>query len=446
MRVRTTCAATLVVAVILAAAGVAFVLVQRHQLESALEGVAAQQAADSATQIAQMGGVSSVDLSGSGSGEQALVQVVTPDGRVLASSPSVEGEPPVVDDRPAPGAVTATRVESLVIGENEPYVIVSRGVSVDGKDLIVIAAQSLETAERATSVVIGLLAIGCPVLLLLVATIAYWLTGRALAPVEAIQRRVAAISASDLDARVPVPDSEDEIRALATTMNSMLSRLQSAGEAQRRFVADASHEFRSPLTSIRAAHEIARLHPESVDWSLTSTDVLAELDRLDRLVADLLLLARIDEHGLVMRWEDVDLDDLLLDEAERLRRQMGVEVDIRASPVRVTGDRHHLLRALRNLTDNAARHADKQIRLELVTSPETVDIHVADDGPGISGEDRERVFERFVRLDPSRERSGGGAGLGLAIARDIARAHGGDLTVCTSAGGAELLLSLPARA
>lgn len=206
MRVRTTFAATLVVAVILAAAGVAFVLIQRHQLESALEGVAAQQAADSATQIAQMGGVSSVDLSGSGSGEQALVQVVTRDGRVLASSPSVEGEPPVVDDRPAPGTVTATRVESLVIGENEPYVIVARGVSADGKDLIVIAAQSLETAERATSVVIGLLAIGCPVLLLLVATIAYWLTGRALAPVEAIQRRVAAISASDLDARVPVPD------------------------------------------------------------------------------------------------------------------------------------------------------------------------------------------------------------------------------------------------
>jgi signal transduction histidine kinase len=295
--------------------------------------------------------------------------------------------------------------------------------------------------------VIGLLAIGCPVLLLLVATIAYWLTGRALAPVEAIQRRVAAISASDLDARVPVPDSEDEIRALATTMNSMLSRLQSAGEARRRFVADASHEFRSPLTSIRAAHEIARLHPQSVDWSLTSTDVLAELDRLDRLVADLLLLARIDEHGLVMQWEDVDLDDILLDEAERLRRQMGVAVDIRASPaVRVTGDRHHLIRALRNLTENAVRHAHKQIRLELVTSPETVDIHVADDGPGISGEDRERVFERFVRLDLSRERSGGGAGLGLAIARDIARAHGGDLRVCTSDGGAELLLSLPAPA
>ncbi len=445
VRARTTMAATLVVAVILAAAGVAFVAIQQHQLRSALEGIAAQQAADSATQISRTG-VTSIDLSGSGRGEQALVQIVTVDGRVLMSSPSVEGEPPVVDVRPAPGAVTALTVDALAIGENEAYVIVARGVRSEGRDLVVIAAQSLETAERATAVVIGLLSIGYPVLLLLVAAIAYWLTGRALAPVEAIQRRVAVISATDLHARVPVPDSEDEISALATTMNAMLVRLQTAGDAQRRFVADASHELRSPLTSIRASHEIARAHADEADWSIISTDVLAELDRLDRLVADLLLLAHVDEHGLIVQCHDVDLDDLLLDEAQRLRRHTELEINLRATPVRVTGDRHHLGRCLRNLTENAARHAQASITLELSSSSVTVSVHVSDDGPGIPHADGERVFKRFVRLDPSRDRTGGGAGLGLAIARDIARAHGGDVTVCPSDTGAHLTLLLPRQA
>ena len=442
VRVRTTLAATGVVAVILAVAGVAFVVIQQHQLRSALEGIAAQQAADSATQITQTG-VSSVDLSGSGSGEQALVQVITRDGSVVASSPSVEGEPPVVDDRPAPGSVTSTTVESLAIGENESFVIVARGVTAEGNDLVVIAAQSLETAERATSVVIGLLAVGCPILLLVVAAIAYWLTGRALAPVEAIQRRVAVISATDLDARVPVPDSDDEIRALATTMNAMLSRLQTAGDAQRRFVADASHELRSPLTSIRVAHEIARAHAEGADWAAIGTDVLAELDRLDRLVSDLLLLARVDEHGPLLQCHDVDLDDLLLTEAQRLRRHTSLRIELTAAPARVIGDRYHLERALRNLTENAARHARSSIALELDVSPGMVTIHVSDDGPGIAPSDGERAFERFVRLDPSRDRTGGGAGLGLAIARDIARAHQGDLNVSASDTGAHLVMSLP---
>lgn len=435
-------AATLVVAVILALAGVAFVVVQRHQLESALEGIAAQQAAGSVTQIARTG-VSSVELTGTGSGERALVQVVTSDGRVLGSSPSVEGEAPVIADRPAPGVVTATKVPSLAIGENEPYVVVAHGVRSDGGDLVVIAAQSLETAARATSVLVGLLAIGYPVLLLLVATIAYWLTGRALAPVEAIQRRVAVISATDLSARVPVPESEDEIKALAATMNAMLARLQTAGEAQRRFVADASHELRSPLTSIRAAHEIAGAHAEETDWSLTSSDVLAELDRLDRLVADLLLLARVDEHGLLVQALDVDVDDLVLDEAQRLRRQTSLEIALDAAPARVVGDRDHLARALRNLTENAARHARTSVTLKLSVSAETVAIDVWDDGPGIPADDRERVFERFVRLDPSRDRTGGGAGLGLAISRDIARAHHGELAVCTGDTGAHLKMTLP---
>ena len=438
-------AATFVVAVILAVAAVAFVLVQQQQLEGALEKVAAQQAADVATQITQTGSAA-VDLTGSGSGEQALVQVLTRDGEMLASSPSVVGEPPIVNDRPAPGEVATTQVVALAIGEGEPFVVVSRGVSTHEGDLVVTAAQSLETVGQATSVVIELLAVGYPVLLLMVAAMAYWLTGRALAPVEAIQRRVAGITATDLTARVPVPAADDEIKALADTMNAMLARLEAAGQAQLRFVADASHELRSPLASIRAAHEVAEIHPGVADWESINGDVLAELDRLDRLVADMLLLARVDEHGLGIQRHEVDLDDLVLDEARRLRQQTALQVEVSVTPVRVNGDRDHLARALRNLTDNAAHHARDHVQLRLATTETSAVIHVIDDGPGIPEPERERVFERFVRLDPSRQRPNGGAGLGLAIAREIARAHDGDVTLCTTMTGTHLMVTVPYQA
>jgi len=151
----------------------------------------------------------------------------------------------------------------------------------------------------------------------------------------------------------------------------------------------------------------------------------------------------VDEHGPLLQCHDVDLDDLLLTEAQRLRRHTSLRIELTAAPARVIGDRYHLERALRNLTENAARHARSSIALELAVSPGMVTIHVCDDGPGIAPSDGERAFERFVRLDPSRDRTGGGAGLGLAIARDIARAHQGDLNVSASDTGAHLVMSLP---
>lgn len=440
VRIRATLAATLVVALALALAAVAFLVLQRRQLEASLTDLARQKAVDVARQVAQEG--AATDLAG-GAGEQSLVQVVDSAGRVVASSPSVVGEPPVVRLTPLPGRVLTVHRDRLPIGEDEPFVLVARGTPSPDGVMVVIVGQSLESVQRSSAVVGGLLAVGYPAILALVAGTSYWLTGRALAPVEAIRRRVATIGATDLSARVPVPAGGDEITALAETMNLMLSRLQRAIDTQRRFVADASHELRSPLTTIRAAHEIATVHPEVTDWASTTRDVVLELDRLDRLVADMLLLARADEHGLSLQVREVDLDDLVRAETSRLRRAGVPVVDAPTPPVRVLGDTHHLARLLRNLTDNAARHSHDRVEIRLHADSTTATVEVIDDGPGIPLADREQVFERFVRLDESRTRDSGGAGLGLPIAREIARVHGGELVVAETPLGTRLVLTLP---
>jgi signal transduction histidine kinase len=441
VRLRTSAAATLVVALVLAAASIAFVVLQRHQLESSLTDVARQQASDVSGQVSQEG--SAVDLI-AGGGDQSLIQVVDGRGSVVAASPTVEGERPVLDLSPAPGEVIVRTSDQLPLGEGESFAVVARGATSPDGPMVVLAAQSLETVQESTSVIGELLVIGLPLVLLAVALTSYWLTGRALAPVEAIRRRVATIDGtSALSARVPVPAGGDEIARLAQTMNSMLTRVQAGAEAQRRFVGDASHELRSPLATIRAAHEIQALHPEVTDWPSVSTEVLSELDRVDRLVADMLLLARSDEHGPNLQLRELDLDDLVRSEAARLQRAGIPEVVISAPPVRVLGDHHHLARALRNLTDNAARHAHQRVELRLGADAASAWIDVIDDGNGVPVPDRGRIFERFVRLDQSRARDSGGTGLGLPIARQIARAHGGDLVVGDHEGGAMFTLSIP---
>jgi signal transduction histidine kinase len=445
VRVRAALAATAVVALILAVSAAVFVLLQRQQLESTLAGFADQEAAAVAAVVAQDG--EDTDLASIARGEHTLVQVVSSTGRVFAASRALAGAPPVVAAHPAPGQVVRLRTDHFPIGEEEPFAVVARGVAGPDGDAVVISAESLVSAERATAVLVRLLAIGYPILLVLVAGILYWLTGLALAPVEAMRRRVAGISATDLGARVPVPPSRDEVAQLAHTLNAMLDRLAAAAEGQRRFVADASHELRSPLTTIRAAHEVAAAHPDASDWRAVNADVLAELDRLERLVDDLLFLARSDEHGLRAGRDEVDLDDLVAAEAGRLRRTSpGLQVIVQQTPVRVIGDRHDLARALRNLADNAARHAAGRVELRVARQDGRAVVDVLDDGPGIAAEERERIFERFVRLDASRRRDAGGSGLGLPIAREILRAHGGELATVPHPRGAQLRARLPLAA
>lgn len=441
VRFRAAIAATGVVAMVLAVAGIAFVLLQRQQLERTLTDVARQQASDVAVQAEQEGTTITLSLGG---GDQALIQVVDAQGAVIASSPSVDGEPPVIRIAAVPGQVAVEETQQLPIGEGERFVVVAHGVQTPDGAVTVLAAQSLESVDQATHVVSRLLLIGYPLVLLSVALTSYWLTGRALAPVEAIRQRVDSIDgARELSARVPVPAGEDEITRLATTMNSMLTRLQANAEAQRQFVGDASHELRSPLSTIRVAHEIAKLHPDIMDWATTSREVLGELDRLDLLVSDLLLLARADEHSLRLRLALVDVADLIQAEAKRHSRADGIEVRATTVPAVALLERHAMERAVRNLTENAVRHARSQVELSVSIAAGHVVIDVIDDGPGVPATQRERIFERFVRLDESRARDSGGTGLGLPIARQIALAHHGELVLCESPSGTHFRLNFP---
>jgi signal transduction histidine kinase len=288
------------------------------------------------------------------------------------------------------------------------------------------------------------LAIAAPVVIAVSAAATYVLVRRSMRSVDDIRSRVADITTSDLAERIPVPGSRDEIAALAVTMNEMLARIEAGHDAQRRFVGDASHELRSPLTTIISALEVAVTHPEVLTGELATTTLMPEALRMKTLIDDLLLLARADERGLDMAREDVDLDDLAGAELARLRREFDLEVSADVQPARVTGDPAALSRVLRNLLDNAARHAVSQVSLCVRQVDDAVLLEVGDDGPGIAPADRHRVFDRFVRLDQDRSRSGGGTGLGLAIVREIVAAHGGRVTIGDGIGsGTTVSVQLP---
>ncbi|WP_432588375.1 HAMP domain-containing sensor histidine kinase [Streptomyces sp. HD1123-B1] len=287
-------------------------------------------------------------------------------------------------------------------------------------------------------------------LVLFVAGLTWLLVGRALRPVAAIRREVTEITERDLHRRVPVPAARDEIAQLARTMNTTLDRLHRAMTRQRQFVADASHELRSPIAAVRAQLELAMARPHRTDWPSAVHKALQDTERLQAVASDLLLLARLDAQDAPPR-SPVGLRALAAEEARRhpgtvALTPAGDGTGPAADPV-VHGSRVQLSRLLTNLTDNARRHARASVRLTVVPCEDAVELTVDDDGPGIPEADRDRVFERFTRLDHARARQDGGTGLGLAIAHDIAHAHGGTLTVLTSPeGGARLLLRLPRAA
>jgi signal transduction histidine kinase len=277
---------------------------------------------------------------------------------------------------------------------------------------------------------------------------AWFLAGRALRPVEAIRTEVESITGSTLDRRVPVPPSGDEVARLAATMNAMLDRLEDASNRQQRFVADASHELRSPVTAIRTELEVAQRTAGPDDWPAVAARLLGEEARLEAVIADLLLLASLDEVTPTVEAVTIDLAELVQEEVRRRTPdgEVGVEVDA-PEPVLVRGNRTQLRRAVANLLDNAGRHARTTVRVAVHDRDGRARVLVDDDGSGIPTADRERVFERFTRLDEHRTRVGqaGGAGLGLSLVRGIVDRHGGTARVETAPlGGARLVLDLPA--
>ncbi|RBQ14233.1 sensor histidine kinase [Spongiactinospora rosea] len=271
----------------------------------------------------------------------------------------------------------------------------------------------------------------------LVAAVLWTTIGRALRPVERIRATVADITSRDLTRRVPEPTTRDEIGRLATTMNATLDRLDQALRQQRSFAADASHELRSPLAALRAELELALNDPGDPDWQAAMRAALQDAERLERLAADLLLLARTDAEEPA-RHAPVELSALIA--GQGARRAM---VRTRLVPAVVNGNAGQLERLVTNLLDNAERHARTQITVSLTADRDQVILRVADDGPGVPEEDRDRIFERFTRLDNARNRETGGAGLGLAIAKAIAIGHNGTLRVTDGRPGACFILRLP---
>jgi signal transduction histidine kinase len=422
VRVRTTVAATIVVGVALATAAYGLVVLQRHTLVEHLDEVADLRATGVAA-LAEEGTLPPVLEAGGDDDE--LVRVVDANGRIRAESPGFTDDLTDVP-RPTGGEAVVTSVDDV------------RVTTLRTADGFVFVATSLEPVDDAIDALKQALLIGAPALLLLVAAMTWLVVARSLRPVDEIRRQVAEISSRSLDRRVPVPAGDDEIGRLASTMNSMLGRLEDSAARQRRFVADASHELQTPLASSRTDLEVALRRPVTSDWPETAAAVLAANERMERLVRDLLFLARTDE-AAPAPMRPVDLDVVVLEEVARLRGTVDVA---RVSAAAVLGRRDDLARVVSNLVDNALRHASSTVTVALAADTDVV-LTVADDGGGVAPEDRERIFERFTRVDVARTRTTGGTGLGLAIAREIVEAHAGTIHVEDAEPGARFVVRLP---
>ena len=372
------------------------------------------------------------------------IQVVGPDNRVLSTTADLVGKPPVARARPPASVMVHLTGLEIFRGDDDPDAAVALGVHTPAGLRTILVVSTTEPAED--SVHASILPLAALLVSLLVAAgfAAWFLTGRALRPVERIRGQVATISGGDLHQRVSEPPTDDEVGRLAQTMNAMLSRLQSASDRQAQFVADASHELRSPLAALLAELEVARDHPETADWGSVTNAAITDGVRLQRIIEDLLLLARSDEDHLVPRREQVDLDELALAEGARMLSRGQVRVDLHAvGAARLTGDRELLRRLVRNLADNAEHHASSTVAFEVRRRGELAELVVSDDGPGIPTGKREWVFERFARLDEGRGRRSGGTGLGLAIVGEIVSAHHGSVRVADSSTGTRMRVLLP---
>jgi signal transduction histidine kinase len=431
--------AVAVVAVALLVGAVVLVAVVRGSLRDGAEAAAEERASALADQIESTGlpaaelDQDSEDSEDPDEPEDLVWQVVAADGSVVHSSQPLAEPLPTEDSD-----------EVRLPGADHAYLVTTEDAAAGGQEYVVAVAGSLEEVEDSTAALLTPLLVGVPLLLLLVGGTTWLVAARALAPVERIRREVELITGDRLDRRVPEPPSRDEVHRLSQTMNQMLGRLQGSRERQQQFVADASHELRSPLASIRQTAEVARAHPGALPEGELVEAVLEESARMQRLVDQLLLLTRADEGVVASADQDVDLDDLALAEARRVIRS-GLDVDTSGVGAgRVRGDVTALGQVVRNLVDNAARHAGSRIAVDVRETGELVELVVEDDGPGIPDGQRERVFERFVRLDEARARDAGGSGLGLAIVKEIVAVAGGDVRVSSSAlGGARFVVRLP---
>ena len=439
LRARTTILVTVVTAALLVGGALSLDAVLRHRLTGSADDLARSRVADLLS-LAESGGLPDTLVNVT---DDAVAQVVDDEGDVVAASPNAAGAPPLTDE-PTTGGLHVADVVGPDDAETEEYRLwTSTGPAAGGGRVRVYVGTSLESVREATASLRAGLRVGVPVVWLLLVVATWLLVGRALRRLDRIRAEVDTITEDDLSRRVGTSGRSDEVGRLARTMNLMLGRLEEAQDRQRRFVADVSHDLRSPLTAQRTQLEVAAAHPESVDHEELHRDLLGHVDEMDALVGDLLFVVTDDERPRTRA--PLDLEDVVLEEATRVRRLGGPEVDtsgVSAAPVE--GDAGELRRLVRNLLENAVAHAHGRIELRASSDAGTVSVDVVDDGPGVPEGEEESVFERFHRGDAARSRRG--TGLGLSIARTIAERHGGSLVlVRDESPGAHFRLSLPAQ-
>jgi signal transduction histidine kinase len=406
-------------------------------------------------------------------------QVVSNTGQVVSYTPNLKGVPPLRNPQTIPpGGVlqmrTSRRAKDLSVNGNvdEHTIFVAYPVQIPSQlaqhlarkqskklasqisagtvptdTFYVYTIASLASVDQSVETLSKVLELLYPIMILVVGASTYILSHRAFAPVEQMRRDVDTITASNLSNRIFQPNGSDEISKLAGTMNQMLERLEHSVNLQKQFIADASHELKSPLSALRAALEIGLIHPEATNWVDVASLALSESDRMQHLIEDLLLLAKT-EAGIKFKHEPVDLDELVREEVLRLRKALNrVRIDIsQLGAARVEGDIEQLRSVVRNLLENAVRYATSNVVVSLGPVKWGFQLEIGDDGPGIPVERRSEVFERFARLDPSRSRSQGGSGLGLAIVQSVVKAMGGSIAVGDSSlGGASFVVFWPAE-
>ncbi len=448
IRARLTILFLLVVATLLVATGGAILVLGRHT--NAADAVSRINQAMSSVQDREaknmVPGRSELRLS---TGSDVVVQVTN-----LAENQVWAASGPIFHDAVISHEVASVNAPNYYLVDLQPWVQHNKlkseislgeaqGISTPRGPGLLVAFNYGQSINRANHFLLSVLVVTIPILLLIVAFIVWISVGLTLSPMEAIRRRVATIAANDLTERVPESGGDDEVSRMAKTLNAMLDRLETSKRVQQEFVSNASHELRSPLTTLLATVDRASNHLEETDWLEFTDTIRREGRRIDSLVDDLFFLARSDERREVMRRDEVDLDDILVEEARRVRQISPISISTAGvQPVRVWGDPAMLRRLVRNIVDNALRFANEEVTFSTRYVGPMAEICVHDDGTGVDATNAERLFQRFVRSDTARSRASGGTGLGLPIVAEIAQRHGGEARFITVESGSTMRIRL----
>lgn len=438
LRARLTLLATALFSIAVATGAVLVIVLQRYALLRVLDASARKSALAVAHQVNERPVPTTVNPT---TGVTA-VQVLDPHNGVVASSPG-----PGVDHSLSyltPAQLADARAGMRFNVASTTGGVQLRVLAVPAHQLTVVVYTDVSRVDDSVRVLTKAALIGAPIAVLLVGLSTYFVTTLTLRSVAALRHGAADITAAGLSGqRLPVPSAQDEIHRLAVTLNQMLDRIESATSRQRTFVGDAAHELRSPLASLRVQLEVAQRMGPNTDWNELIDDVLIDVSRLDRLVEDLLALARLDETGAgSARMEPVDLG-ALVESVITGYAHARVPVECTVAPeIVVLGERDALHRVVVNLVDNAVRYAAGHVQVDVDAAGPLARLTVTDDGPGLPESERERVFDRFYRSETSRSRDSGGTGLGLPIVRDLLRAHKGTVRLIARPDGASGLRAL----